>query len=332
MTTILNNCISAASRGSTDAELVQHTRDGEPGAFDCLVLRHRASVLYAARACVRDWEQAEDVAQQALVEAYKSLRGLRDGTSFRAWLMTITRRCASRYREREASQPGAVELSEAVICSIAVPEPFPGIDKVTERVRASLSELSARSRQVVTLHYLDGYSCKEIGGQLGVPTGTVKRILHESRNNLRSKMGIAKGDVRQMEVMDRAKCKTKGPRRLSCWGSGEYPGVINDLLEQSIALTINKGPMTAAEIGKAIGVHVGFVEEALEPLVREELVTKDGRKYITNFIALDAEDSIEITKEMQSCAESLADALEACLPELQHAWERTSFPAQGFAW
>jgi RNA polymerase sigma-70 factor (ECF subfamily) len=330
MTTVFNNCISATSRELTDADLVRSAREGETWAFDCLVLRHRANVLYAARSCVTDWEQAEDVAQQALMEAYKSLQGLRDGTSFRAWLMTITRRCASRYREREASQPDAIELSEAVICSISCPQAFPGIDDVAERVRASLSELSARSRQVVTLHYLDGYSCKEIGGRLGVPTGTVKRILHESRNSLRNKMGITKGDIGRMVVLDRSK---KGPRRLDWWISGNWPGnMMGSLIAQSIALTTNKKPMNAAEIGRAIDANIGFVEEALEPLVREELVTKSGRKYSANFIALDAEDWIEVSRETRSHAAEMADKIEGHLPALQHAWETTSFPARGFPW
>jgi len=327
-----DNCISETSRRLTDADLVRSARAGDAGAFDCLVLRHRASVLYKARAGVNDWEQAEDVAQQALVEAYKSLRGLREGTSFRAWLMTITRRCASRYREREASQPDAIELSEAMICSIPSPRPYPGIDEVTERVRASLSELSARSRLVVTLHYLDGYSCKEIGSRLGIPAGTVKRILHESRNNLRAKIGIAKGDVGRMEVIDKQK-SAKGPRNLIWWINGNWPGsMFQTLLAQSIALTVNKQPMTISEIGKAVDANVRFVEEALTPLVKEELVVKVGRKHVTNFIALDADDWIEITKETRREAGKLADVLSAHLPTLQHAWEKTSLPLRGFAW
>ena len=249
MSIALNNCRPDAACDLSDSELVRRTVDGNTEAFDVLVLRHRASVLYAARTAVRDWEQAEDVAQQALVEAYKSLRGLRDGTSFRAWLMTITRRCASRDR---ASQPDAVGLTEAVICFASPPEIYPGIDDVTERVRASLSELSARSRQVVTLHYLDGYSCKEIGSRLGLPEGTVKRILHESRNSLRSRMGITKGDVGRMEVLDTTKITKNGPRRLHWWITGEWPGsIMSSLLAQSIALTINKKPMTAAEMSAA---------------------------------------------------------------------------------
>lgn len=328
-----NNCIMEDSRQLSDAELVQLTVGGNSGAFDLLVLRHRAGVLYAARAAVRDWEQAEDVAQQALVEAYKCLHGLRDGMSFRAWLMTITRRCASRYRACEASQPDSVELSEAVIYSVPGPELFPGINDITERVRTSVSELSARSRQVVTLHYLDGYSCKEIAGRLGVPAGTVKRILHESRNNLRSKMGITKGDLRRMEVTDEVKQTKKGPRRLVWWVNGDWPGpMLSGLLAQSICLCINKVPKTIAQIAKQVDANPAFVQAAIEPLVREELVTKAGSKYFTSFIALDAEDWIEVTRETRAHAAKLADEMEKHLPALKRAWETTKFPEQGFVW
>ena len=314
----------------SDAELVRRASDGDAAAFDCLVLRHRASVLYTARACVKDWEEAEDVAQQALVEAYKSLHGLRDCTSFRAWLTTITRRCASRCR---ASHLDTVELNEAVICYTTAPEPFPGIDDVTERVRTSLSELSARSRQVVTLHYLDGYSCKEIGGRLGLPEGTVKRILHESRNSLRSTMGIAKGDDRRMEVLDKQRRNMIGPRHMTWWVNGNWPGdMFSTLLTQSITLAINKQPMTTAEIANAVDANVGFVEEALAPLVDEELVVKSGRKYATNFIALSAEDWTEMTEGIREHGEKLADVVQRHIPALQAAWNGSALPGRGFSW
>ena len=219
------------------------------------------------------------------------------------------------------------------MCSIPAPEPFPGIDNVAQRVRSSLSELSARSRQVVTLHYLDGYSCREIGDRLGVPTGTVKRILHESRNDLRSRMGIAKGDGRRMEVIDSPRETKKGPRSLVWWINGNWPGsMFETLLAQSIALTVNKQPMTISEVGKAVDANVRFIEEAVAPLVEEELVVKVGRKYATNFIALDAEDWIEITKRTRREAAKLADVLSTHLPALQQAWENTSLPMRRFAW
>lgn len=327
MTIALNNSISTVLRELTDADLVCRASDGDVDAFDCLVLRYRANVLYTARACLKDWDQAEDVAQQALIEAYKSLSTLRTGASFKAWLLTITRRCASRYR---ASQPNAIELTEAVICSFAAPITYIGIDEVTENVRASLSELSARSRQVVTLHYLDGYSCKEIGSRLNLPVGTVKRILHESRNSLRNRIGITKGAIGQMEV----KSKTKGPRRLVWWISGDWPGdMLSSLISQSIVLTVNKKAHTIAEIAKAIDANAAFVEEALRPLIREELIIKNGQKYSTNFIALDAQDWIEVSKETRSQAAKLALSYEPHIPALIKAWEKTSYPAQGFsAW
>jgi RNA polymerase sigma-70 factor (ECF subfamily) len=49
-----------------------------------------------------------------------------------------------------------------------------------------LAELSAINRKVVVMHYLEGCSCREIGESLGIPPGTVKRILHESRRSLRA--------------------------------------------------------------------------------------------------------------------------------------------------
>ncbi|NIR02229.1 MAG: hypothetical protein GTN78_18875, partial [Gemmatimonadales bacterium] len=110
-----------------------------------------------------------------------------------------------------------------------------------DRVTAHLRELSSRSRRVVTLHYLDGYSCREIGNQLSIPEGTVKRILHESRNSLRASMGIAVPRATGGRAM---KAKT-GPRHLVWWINGNWPGpYMQGLLPQSICLAVNKTAKT----------------------------------------------------------------------------------------
>lgn len=307
----------------SDAELVDLAAEGDAAAFDCLVLRHRESVLQAARAILGDWNMAEDAAQHALLEAFKGLRGLREPEKFKAWLMTITRRCALHLIPAEAE---IVEFSESVIQPLA--EPFVP-DGLIERVTAHLHELSSRSRRVITLHYLDGYSCREIGTQLHIPEGTVKRILHESRNSLRASMGMAIPRVTGGREM---KART-GPRHLVWWINGNWPGpYMQGLLAQSICLTANKTAKSMEQIARTIDANPEFVREAIGPLVREELVSQIDDRYITNYVALDAEDWISITKDVRRHGKLLADRLGTCLPALEKAWGKSSFPSRGFPW
>jgi len=178
--------------GDIDTTLIRQTLAGDLTAFDELVLRHRRAMLSIATSLLGDRDLAEDVTQQALLEAFRGLHGLQEGTKLRPWLLTITRRCAFHRRARQ--HPSPLEFSEAVIYPQHAP--IPQDNDIAECVRASLEELSTRHRRIVTLHYLDGYSCREIGARLNLPTGTIKRILHESRASLRGSTALLPGAQR----------------------------------------------------------------------------------------------------------------------------------------
>src|SRR5215208_5772270 len=87
---------------------------GDFDAFDELALRYRAAVVRTARAIVgRD--DAEDVAQDALMLAFKALPSIEDPTKFAAWLSAITRHRALRFGKRESThQRGRVEIDEVL--------------------------------------------------------------------------------------------------------------------------------------------------------------------------------------------------------------------------
>ncbi|MCE5324671.1 sigma-70 family RNA polymerase sigma factor [bacterium] len=305
-----------------DAILVNMALGGKSEAFDELVRKHRSRVLSVARMLVGTADGAEDVAQQAFMAAFINLRLLQDPASFRPWLMTITRRCA--FRRRTVQSRETTELNEAVITS---PYHQPDDTEAKARIAEMLAELSARNRKIVVLHYLDGFSCREIGESIGIPPGTVRRILHESRNSLRASSEMMRGASEMAQ-------KKQGPRHMEWSVNGQWPdGMMDSVLRQSICLTINKSGLTPEQIAKRIDANEVYVREALDVLEAEELVAKVGRgRYRTVFVALDAEDRIEISRKIRARSESVADLLTGALPELQAAWESSPKLAQGFDW
>lgn len=315
----------------SDAELVGRAIGGDQWAFDFLVLRHRETVLRTARASVGDWDCAEDVAQQAFIEALSGLRGLREPARFRPWLVTITRRCAA--RTFRGPEPALVEFADTVLYPLPALEPNPVL---REHIRASLSELSTRSRTVVVLHYLDGYSCREIGQRLGIPDGTVKRILHESRENLRRSMGVTGPRMKGEPAMSTtSKWKAIPQNNLVWWLTGDTgPGqVMDSALAKAICLAANKTAKTVAQISEAVDANPTYVQEAVDSLTAEALLEKSGRdRYRTSFAALSADDYIELTDGIREHGVRLADILEPHLPELEEAWNRTAVPGQGYSW
>ena len=306
-----------------DAILVNMALDGKREAFDELVRKHRSRVLSMARMLVGTADSAEDVAQQAFVAAFANLRLLSNPASFRPWLMIITRRCA--FRQRAGQSQETTGLDEAVMTS-AYYQPIDDAEAKAS-IAEMLAELSARSRQVVVMHYLDGCSCQEIGKSLGIPAGTVKRILHESRSSLRASSELTRG-VGEMSQ------KNSGPRSMEWWVNNEWPGNIMDaVLRQSICLTINKRGLTPEQIAKHVDANEIYVREALNALEAEELVEDVGRgRYRNAFVALGTEDWIEISREIKTKSERVGDMLTEAIPELRRAWEKSPKPEQGFDW
>ncbi len=246
--------------------------------------------------------------------------------------MTITRHNAAHLHD---AVPELVEFTESILCSLPV-APAETHEDIVAQVRAGLRELSARHRRVVTLHYLDGYSCKEIGVRLALPAGTVKRILHESRNALRAQLGVS--DIseltkRRSKQMEKHTAKrSAGPRQVWWWVWGWGRFSLNRL-QLTILLTINKEDKSLEQIAREVGAHADYVEEALQPLLKDELVVQTAPgKYLSNFIMLDGEDWQALTADAHPRAAAMADLLAGKFSVLEEAWHRTTLPAQGVDW
>ncbi len=314
----------------TDQELVRQVRQGTMAAFDKLVARHRAAVLHAAYALLGDWDLAEDAVQQTFVQAFRGLPGLRDAEKFRPWLMTIMRRFTTRIRA--SAQSSLLEFTDAFILPSYRQDT--ALDELFERIHAGLADLSARSRQVITLHYLDGYSCQEIGERLCLTTGTVKRILHESRNSLRQRIGLAPHPVRKGDSMPE-KMTGQHPRVLEWWISGSVPpdGGRRSLLTKAVYLAINKDPLTPAEIARAVKADEFYIRDLLPGEVEEEFIRAlPDERYQANFIALEAREWEELTAIALQHGNTVAGLIQDRLDELQTSWQHTTWPAQGFSW
>ena len=97
---------------STDTELIQKALGGQADAFGVLVERYRDAVYGATLSRISSRTEAQDVAQEAFIEAYRSLSALRDPTAFPSWLHTIVCRQCSRWH-RSRHNNGTVEFVES---------------------------------------------------------------------------------------------------------------------------------------------------------------------------------------------------------------------------
>jgi RNA polymerase sigma-70 factor, ECF subfamily len=196
---------------SPDEVLVMAAILGDLEAFEELVLRYRAAVVRLARTIVGN-DDAEDVAQDALLLAFKALPTLEEPTKFAAWLSAITRHRAFRFSKRERAQMSKrVAMDEVLLEKIeALSGPlidqgvyglrsdgdFYGLESGSERseVMSALDQLPNEYALPLRLRFQDEMPLKRIAAFMGVPVSTVKWRLHQGKKLLREKLGKTSAD------------------------------------------------------------------------------------------------------------------------------------------
>src|SRR5918911_1115095 len=163
---------------------------GDLSAFDELCARYRAAVVRAAQSVVGRAD-AEDVAQDALLIAFKALPTLEVPSRFAAWLAAITRHRAFRFTQRERQhKAGRVELDEALLEKLAALN-APLVEQTDkEELRYALEHVPEDYALVLRLHYLDEMPLKRIAAFVGVPLSTVKWRVHQGKKLLREQLEL----------------------------------------------------------------------------------------------------------------------------------------------
>ena len=172
-----------------DRELVAAAAAGSRDAFDELVRRHQAAMLTLARVLTGGRADADDLAQEVFVRAWRSLRGFRGESSFRTWLhrvaINVVRTSQAKQGRLRRLFAAPAERDEGAFDPPAVAE---GVDTVLARreiIDRALSALPDELRVPVTLRDLQGLEYKEIAALLGVPIGTVESRIFRARQRLR---------------------------------------------------------------------------------------------------------------------------------------------------
>jgi RNA polymerase sigma-70 factor (ECF subfamily) len=174
-----------------DDVLVVRAIVGDLDSFGELASRYRAAAVRAAQAIIGR-EQAEDVAQEALLLAFKALPSIEDPAKFAAWLSAITRHRAMRFIRRErAHQRGRVELDELLLEHVeALARPLVDESGVDEELRLALERVPADYAMVLRLRFMDEMPLKRIAAFLGVPVSTVKWRMHRGKKLLREQVEL----------------------------------------------------------------------------------------------------------------------------------------------
>ena len=152
--------------------------------FDSLVAVYYPDMFrYAAWLC-RDRAIAEDVVQEALLRAWKSLDSLRDEAAAKHWLLTIVRRENARYFERRRLETVDIDNLSASQAALLAESP----NEELADMREAIFQLDDDYREPLVLQVLMGYSTNEIAEMMGLKQGAVLTRLHRARHKLMDKV------------------------------------------------------------------------------------------------------------------------------------------------
>lgn len=184
----------------TDLELVRLAQAGDIDAFGELVERNRRAVFRAALAAVGSPAEADDVAQEAFVTAYRKIGSFRGESQFRTWLLSITwrkaidrRKSLSRWLRltvtpRETAGEDPIDLMERLPSVGRSQEETLVDNELQQNVTRLIGTLPRKLRDALLLAGSGEHTYEQIGKMLGAPLGTVKWRVSEARRVLKKKL------------------------------------------------------------------------------------------------------------------------------------------------
>lgn len=190
------------SEQAADLQLVERVKRGDKRAFDALVLKYERKVVKLVSRYVHDSSEAQDVAQEAFLKAYRALPNFRGDSAFYTWLYRISINTAKNYLVSQGRRPPSadVELSDAEnydsadeLRDYASPEEHLLKDEVERTVLEALDALPDDLRTAITLREIEGMSYEDIAEAMACPVGTVRSRIFRAREAINTRLSQLNG-------------------------------------------------------------------------------------------------------------------------------------------
>jgi RNA polymerase sigma-70 factor (ECF subfamily) len=176
---------------ASDLSLVQRVQHGDRGAFDVLVLKYQHKVVKLVMRYVRNPAEAEDIAQDAFIKAYRALPQFRGDSAFYTWLYRIAINTAKNAVVARDRNPVDFDLDmtnneesyemQGRLKDSETPEALVLTDEIRTTVNAAIANLPDDLRTAIVLRELEGLSYEEIAATMDCPVGTVRSRIFRAR-------------------------------------------------------------------------------------------------------------------------------------------------------
>ncbi len=179
------------SADASDLSLVRRVQRGDKGAFDALVLKYQHKLVKLVMRYVRNPAEAEDIAQEAFIKAYRALPQFRGDSAFYTWLYRIAINTAKNAVVSRDRNPVEYDLDrsntdesydmQGRMKDSETPEGLVLTDEIRSTVNAAIDALPDDLRTAIVLRELEGLSYEEIAAAMACPVGTVRSRIFRAR-------------------------------------------------------------------------------------------------------------------------------------------------------
>lgn len=187
----------------SDTELINKVLGGDKAAYADLMKRHQRFVFTLALRFAKNREDAEEIAQDCFIKAYRSLNSFRNTSKFSTWLYSIVYTTAMTFLRKKRLDVQSID-TEVGLLNVENHVSDLNSDEVEHKskmvfVNRAIDQLLPDDAAVITLFYQGEQSLEEIGQALGMATNTVKVKLHRARHRLKEKIeNILQHEVREL--------------------------------------------------------------------------------------------------------------------------------------
>ena len=175
----------------SDLSLVRRVQRGDKGAFDPLVLKYQHKLVKLVTRYVRNPAEAEDIAQEAFIKAYRALPQFRGDSAFYTWLYRIAINTAKNAVVSRDRSPVDYDFDrdsidesydmQGRLKDAETPEGLVLTDEIRRTVNAAIEQLPEDLRTAIVLRELEGLSYEQIAATMGCPVGTVRSRIFRAR-------------------------------------------------------------------------------------------------------------------------------------------------------
>ncbi len=270
--------------------------------------------------------EAEDLAQDIIVEIYKSVDNLRNEEAFYRFMWAVAGNVYKQWCKNKAKNK-ICPLSEDLLAEESIEEEKGDIFLL----RRELTLLAKKYRRAVILYYIENKSCSEIAQILSISESMVKYLLFKSRQLLKEGMVMERNYGEQ----------SYNPKSLSLlfWGKGENPygRLCESKISQNILFACYNDKLTPTQISLEIGVALPYMEDKLKELYDYGLLKKDGNRYYTNLFIFTKDFSREVWMKTAHVKDRIATLLVETIKNRESQIRAIGFVGNhmnnnGFAW